>query len=131
MKIKIKDREAIRRRKRFRKWEAKQRLRHTPPSVRPGKRTLGLILGFLAALFSGCATAVYTPSIATPPRLVLQQPAPAIPCRELEPLPFVKHSLAELEADEAAELRAHPEREAREAQAVWQLNEFIAKWGQP
>lgn len=97
MKKKIKDKVAMRIRKRLRKWDAAQKIKT-------------LIVTSVLALLAGCAT--YTPSVAIPPRLVLQ-PTRACPDLEglvagggepvagLEPLPFVKHSLAELDADAA------------------------------
>jgi hypothetical protein len=148
MRIKIKNREAMRLRKRLRKLEAKQRVRHPPPFVRPSERgtlvrpseraTLALVLA-ISALLSSCATRSYTPHVEIP-RLVLQQPCECPQQRDFSreidldidfslpaPLPFVKHSLAELEADEAAALRAHPEREALEANAAFQINTLLQK----
>jgi hypothetical protein len=82
----------------------------------------------LAALFAFTSCAVHTPNIQLPPRLVLQ---PMRACSDLEPLPFVKHSLAELEAYQAAAEHANPEREALEGMAAFQLNELLKEWGLP
>jgi hypothetical protein len=115
-KIKIKDKIAMRIRKRLRKWDAAQ-------------KTKTLIVASTLALLAGCAS--YTPSIALPPRLILQ-PA-ARNCPDLEPLPFVKHSLAELEADAAVDailrameidLDAYPEPDEIQARRV----EHILMW---
>lgn len=111
MKIKIKDRVAIRIRKRLRKWEAAKKAK--APAV---------VSMLLAVLLASCAA--YTPNIQVPPRLVLQQ---ARACPDLEPLPFVKHSLAELDADAAVntvlrgadiDLDAYPEPGDPEARKV-------------
>lgn len=128
MKTKIKNRALIRLRKKLRR--------------------LGLIpLALLAlALAGGCATGNYTPHVEIP-RLVLQQPQQLHNCPDLDraaildidldfepdpaPLPFSKHTLTELEADEAAALRSNPEREAREAIADFQIGEFLRGWERP
>jgi len=86
-KIKIKDKIAMRIRKRLRKWDAAQ-------------KTRTLVVTSALVLLASCAA--YTPNIALPPRLILQPAARNCPDPDLEPLPFVKHSLAELDADAAA-----------------------------
>lgn len=134
-KQKIKDKVAIRIRKRLRKWAAQQQQR------RGSKPALVL---FFAALLVSCATSGYTAPLDSPPRLAAPPPCacpernPArdidldidFPPPALEPLPFVKHPVAELYADEAAAARANPEREAREAIADFKIGEFLRSWDQ-
>jgi len=55
-----------------------------------------LLLGLIFT--AGCAS--YIPNVQIPPRLIL--PAHNT-CANLDPLPFTKHSLAELEADAAVD----------------------------
>ena len=91
-------------------------------------------LVFLLLLATGCAT-TRTPSTPIaytqiPPRLV--PPSDNYDSNfNLEPLPFTKHSLAELDADRAAIERANPEREALEGIADFQINEFLKGWEHP
>lgn len=131
MKIKIKDREAMRIRKRLRKWEKKRRALEP---VRPERRrsTLGLILT-IASLPSGCAT--YTPNVRIPPRLVLPELATLraqeidLDAYPIEPLcPSSSTPLAELDADAAARERANPEREAKAAMADLEMQKFLEGW---
>ena len=94
------------------------------------------------ALGAGCATGNRAAHVEIP-RLVPQAcSCPAInpnPAADIdldidfgpEPLPFVKHPLEELEADEAAGLHSNPEREAREAIADFQIGEFLRGWERP
>ncbi len=103
-----------------------------PALWRGFRAAAGLLIAILFGCI-GCATS-YTPNVQLPPRLVLQPRADInldidLDCdfNAPEPLPFVKHSLAELEADEAAALRAHPEREALEANAAFQINTLLQK----
>jgi hypothetical protein len=114
--------------------------------IRKKLRKLHLIpLLLLAGLLNNCATTIM-PSMQAPPRLAA--PPATNPCLEIdcdldfEPplasLPFVKHPLAELiaeddlrEAQEVSEERANPEREAREAEAAWRINDLVTQWDHP
>lgn len=130
-KQKIKDKVAMRIQKRLRKWAAQQQRRGGKPA---------LVLCFAALLLASCATSGYTAPLDSPPRLAAPPPCACPernPARDIdldidfapEPLPFVKHPVAELYADEAAAARANPEREAREAIADFKIGEFLRRWG--